>query len=126
MPILPIPFTVADALQLDVFKAVRVLAGANSLERPIQRVRIVEIPNIERWVNGQRTARQPRIPRLCGVELSDPLVGPNLHPALKAAQLASPVRPHWTRASPLSYIPARRPPAGGTPSHDRHRCAKKT
>lgn len=49
---LPVPFTVADALQLEVLRAGRLLAGSAGLGRPIQWVHIVEIPDIVRWVKG--------------------------------------------------------------------------
>lgn len=52
MAALSIPFTVAEALQLEVFHTARVLAGAGGLQRPIQWVHIVEIPDIPRWVKG--------------------------------------------------------------------------
>ncbi|MBL8057239.1 MAG: PucR family transcriptional regulator ligand-binding domain-containing protein, partial [Anaerolineales bacterium] len=52
MPLLPVPFTVADALQLEVFQTACLLAGAAGLERPIQWVHIVEIPDVARWVKG--------------------------------------------------------------------------
>lgn len=48
----PPPFTVADALQLEVFQAARVVAGASGLGRAIQWVHIVEIADIQHWVKG--------------------------------------------------------------------------
>lgn len=44
---------VKDLLSLPVFKNVQVLAGKSGLDRNVEHVTVMEVPDIKRWLKGK-------------------------------------------------------------------------